>query len=103
MHMDEVIKQLHDQATRGITLSASDQAQLDAWYAAQDQVESVVLTATTLPHTLAVLQTRVDAVLTQLVTVTHRIQGLTAQNDSLRREITLLQQQLAQTPVPETR
>ena len=36
MSTDELAKQLHDKATRGIALSTADQAKLDAWYAQQD-------------------------------------------------------------------
>ncbi len=46
---------LHDKATRGESLSAGEQAQLDAWYAEQDQAEAHLLTATASPSRLATL------------------------------------------------
>jgi len=60
MSTDELVKQLHDKATRGIVLSTIEQAQLDAWYAQQDQEEGALLTQTSPPGTLVALQTQVD-------------------------------------------
>ena len=34
--------QLHDKATRGVTLSAAEQERLDAWYADQDAAEQAL-------------------------------------------------------------
>jgi hypothetical protein len=98
MSTDNLAKQLHDKASRGIVLSAAEQAQLDMWYAKQDQAEGSMLALTTPSHTLTALQTQVDTAVSQLVTVTQRIQELAAQNDALRRDIAVLQRQLAQTP-----
>jgi hypothetical protein len=42
MSLDDRLQQLHDKATRGMTLSAEEQAQLAAWYAEQDQRESAL-------------------------------------------------------------
>lgn len=98
MSTEELAKQLHDKATRGIVLSAAEQAQLEAWYAQQDQEERTMLERTTPPQTLVALQAQVETVVAQLLTVTQRIQELVAQNEALRREIATLQHQLAQTP-----
>jgi phosphoglycerate-specific signal transduction histidine kinase len=98
MSTDDLAKQLHDKATRGIVLSAAEQAQLDIWYAEQDQAEGAILALTTPPDTLATLHTQVDTAVSQLLTVTQRIQELAAQNDVLRHDIAALQRQLAQTP-----
>ncbi len=40
---DELGRQLHDRATRGIWLSAEERAQLEAWYAEMDQDEAADL------------------------------------------------------------
>jgi len=40
MPSEDVVKQLHDKATRGASLTGEEQAQLEAWYAEQDQAES---------------------------------------------------------------
>ncbi len=42
------------------------------------------------------LQANVNAAIAQLLTVTQRIQTQTAENESVRREINALKQQLAQ-------
>lgn len=98
MSTDELAKQLHDKATRGIALSTAEQAKLEAWYAQQDTEENAILARTTPPQTLVTLQVQVDTAVAQLLTVTQRIQELVAQNDALRRDIAALQRQLAQTP-----
>ena len=98
MPTDAVGKQLHDKATRGLPLSAREQAQLDAWYAGQDKEEDALLGPSNSSPQHATLQTQVETALTQLLTVTQRIQELTAQNDAVRREIAVLQRQLAHTP-----
>lgn len=98
MNTEELAKQLHDKATRGIALSATEQAQLEAWYARQDREERVMLERTAPPQTLVTLQVQVETVTAQLLAVTQRIQELVAQNEALRREIAALQHQLAQTP-----
>lgn len=97
MPSDAVGKQLHDKATRGLPLSAHEQAQLDAWYAGQDKEDNTLLGPFRSSVQLATLQTQVETALAQLLTVTQRIQELTAQNDAVRREITVLQRQLAHT------
>jgi hypothetical protein len=88
MPSEDVVKQLHDKATRGASLTGEEQAQLEAWYAEQDQAESEGLGLTHVSPRLAPLQAQVETTLTQ------RIQELTAQNETLRREIAALQHQL---------
>jgi hypothetical protein len=87
---------LHDRATRGLQLSLAEQAQLEAWYAQQDEAEHQLLhtRAATLPT--SVLQGQIKLALTQLATVTQRIQELTLQNEELRREVAALKLQLTQ-------
>jgi len=100
MSLDELAKQLHDKATRGLTLSAEEQTQLEAWYAEQDQQERAVLGPTGSSQRLATLHTQVETALAQLLNVTQRIQELTVHNETLRREIAVLQRQL---PLASTR
>ena len=94
MSTDESVKQLHDRATRGVTLSADEQVQLDAWYAQQDREEDAVLVQMLPPQTLTTLQAQVDTTVSQMHTVTQRIQELLLRNESLRHEIVTLQRQL---------
>ena len=94
MSLDELAQQLHDKATRGLALSAEEQAQLDAWYTTQDQQEHAVLGPVGISPRLTTLHTQVETALAQLLTVTQRIQELTVHNKALRREIAVLQRQL---------
>ena len=94
MSLDELAQQLHDKVTRGLALSAEEQARLEAWYTEQDWQERAVLGPTGSSQRLATLHTQVEAALAQLLTVTHRIQELTIHNETLRREIAVLQRQL---------
>jgi hypothetical protein len=94
MSLDELAKQLHDKATRGLALSAEEQAHLEAWYIEQDEREHAILGPTGSAPRLATLHTQVETALAQLLTVTQRIQELTGYNETLRREIAVLQRQL---------
>ena len=95
MVSDDFAKQLHDRATRGESLSAEEQSQLENWYALQDNAESNVFSLTAAEKTPATLQAQVDVALTQLITVIKRIQEIASGNDALRREIAALRRQLA--------
>ena len=95
MVSDDLAKQLHNRATRGESLSAEEQSQLKNWYALQDTAESNVLGLTAAEKTPTALQAQVDVALTQLITVTKRIQEIASENDALRREIATLRRQLA--------
>jgi hypothetical protein len=94
MSRDELAQQLHDKVTRGLTLSAEEQAHLAAWYDEQDHHEHAVLGAMRSSQRLTTLQAYVETALAQLLTTTQRIQELTAQNETLRQEIAVLQRQL---------
>jgi hypothetical protein len=94
MSREERVRHLHDTVTRGGSLSEEEQAQLDAWYAEEDQQEGVILGPAGASPRLTMLHTQVETALAQLLTVTQRIQTLTVQNETLRREIAVLQRQL---------
>jgi hypothetical protein len=51
-----------------------------------------------LPRNLTELHARVEAAVGELTAVTQRIQILSAENEGLRREIGVLQKQVAQRP-----
>ncbi len=100
MDTPELVKQLHDKATRGIALSLTEQTQLDAWYAQQDQEEGALLAQTPPPQALAILQAQVDTAVAQMLAATQHLQELVVHNETLRRDIAALQQQLS-SPSPE--
>lgn len=87
---------LHDRASRGLPLSLAEQAQLEAWYAQQDEAEHQLLPTRAATPTTSVLQEQIKVALSQLATVTQRIQELTRQNEELRREVAALKLQLTQ-------
>jgi uncharacterized coiled-coil DUF342 family protein len=95
MVSDERARQLHDKATRGKPLSAEEQSLLEQWYALQDSAESSTLSLSSDEERLVALQAQVEAALTQLITVTKRIQEVASENDALRHEIAVLRKQLA--------
>lgn len=99
MSTNDDARQLHEKATRGVALTAEEQARLEQWYALQDQAEGAAHGQALPPHAVADLRGQVDAALAQLTVVTQRIQTLTDENEALRRETAVLQQQLAQRPV----
>ncbi len=95
MISDDRARQLHDEATRGKSLSAEEQSLLENWYAIQDRAESNMLGLTADETTLTTLQTQIEAALIQLVTVTKHIQEIASKNKALRRETAILRHQLA--------
>jgi hypothetical protein len=94
--IDNRTQELHDKATRGATLSEAEQAELDAWYAAQDTAESQLLADAAPSQSLTHLQADVQAAVTQIRVASLRIQALAEQNEAIRQEVTALQRQLAQ-------
>lgn len=101
MISDGLAHPLHDKATRGESLSAEELAQLQSWYALQDNAESNVLGLAAAEKTSATLQAHIDATLARLMTVTKRIQEVAAENKALRGEIVTLRRQLAHLPVQQ--
>ena len=87
----EVFQALHDKRTRGLTLSAEEQARLDAWYAEQDTDENAALASASASPVLTRMQAQVEAINTELQTVTQHIQKVTAENSRIRDEIIKLQ------------
>jgi len=86
---------LHDKATRGEVLSSEEQVQLEQWYTLQDRDESHTLSLAMRNDTPEALQAQVAAAVSQLTTVTQRIQDVATENDILRHDIAVLRRQLA--------
>lgn len=94
MTPDEIGMQLHDRSTRGEILTSAEQDQLEEWYALQDAQESYLLQEEEPLSDLSQLRMQVDTALAQLTAISQRIQTVTSENDALRKEIAVLQQQL---------
>lgn len=102
MNSESRVQQLHDRATRGEVLTSEEQAELERWYADQDNAEATMLYVPLSTDENGSLQRQVHATLDQLRVVTERIQALSVENDAVRREIAELRQRLTQRPASRT-
>jgi len=93
---DEHLWKLHLKSARGEVLTTSEQIALDAWYAEQDQAELAQLAPVRDLKTPDLLREQVEHILGRIITTSQTIQALSAENEDLRRENTLLRRQLAQ-------
>jgi len=89
-------QELHDRATRGETLTDIEKTTLQAWYDAQDAVESTLLQVTPSLSTNT-LRADVDAVLLRLQEATQHLQHISAENAILKSENATLTRRLART------
>ena len=96
MLANELGQQLHDRATRGGVLSADERAQLEAWYDEMDHAEMARLNLAARTKNFDFLQAEIDAAQAQILVTVKRIQKTEKENDALRREITALEDLLAQ-------
>lgn len=94
MTSDDLGKQLHDRATRGLQLSPQEQTLLEDWYAREDAGERSSLDLQAAGKTSAALQAQIDDTLAQLTTTVTRIQQVSSENESLRRENATLRRRL---------
>ncbi len=92
MTTNERGQDLHDKATRGITLSPSERAELDTWYQRLDQEERELFSASEVAEGPGKMRAQVDAALVKLQRVVQRVRELEAENDTLKAEIHSLQQ-----------
>jgi len=89
--------QLHDRVTRGLELSMEEQAALAAWYAQQDQAESASLAGKPASELVEELRAQIDPTLSRLRQVTEQIEAQVSENERLRRDNAVLQQELTET------
>jgi predicted nucleic acid-binding Zn-ribbon protein len=99
MVSNELGQQLHARAVRGEALPAEEQAQLEAWYAEMDRAEMAMLNSAARTKALEALQAEVDAELARIIAITKRIQELSEENKTLRRENAALYRQLVERSV----
>ena len=95
MISDEKGKQLHGRATSGEKLSDEEKAQLEEWYALQDQLEMASFGIRKQASVLDNLQAQIKEALDQLVKVSNHIQQITTENETLRQENMVLRVQLS--------
>jgi hypothetical protein len=96
MEAHDLVQNLHERLSRGAVLSADERAQLEQWYARQDQEEDAALTRAQASPALDRLRGQVADATAQLQVVAQRIQTLSSENEAVRREIAAVQRQLAQ-------
>ncbi len=93
---NEIGQQLHVKAVSGESLTAEEQATLDAWYAKMDEEESAIFAKLPPAPNLIALRAELDQTRAEMLAVVQRIQAITAENAVLRREIDELKRQLGQ-------
>jgi len=94
MVSDNIGKQLHDQFTRGKSLSSEEQSLLQEWYGIQDSLENNLLIND--ENILKTVQIQLDSALDQLMIVTKRVQEMAAENEALKQEVLELRGQWVQ-------
>lgn len=97
------VELLHDRITRGETLTAEEQSQLNEWYAELERDESMNLFGTPSPpesltsekEQIVELHQQIDELLIQLSEKTQYLQQVMEQNRVLRKEVVLLRSRIA--------
>jgi len=102
MLTDEVGKQLHDKATRGIKLTSKEEKLLEKWYDEQDNAESESLNLSVDLKTEHTLQKQIDLILIKIGDATDHIHKLTNENKLLRNDITNIHRQLSERTMVQT-
>lgn len=93
---EEQLWQYHLRAALGETLTPTEQAALDAWYAERDQVEMALLNTNLGEDSSAQWKVEVDKLPAQIAAATFTIKRLSEENNLLRQEISTLRWQLVQ-------
>jgi len=96
MISEKLVQSLHDKSTRGEILTVEEQLLLTDWYESQDKLEAEMLgTDSVIPENATqYLQIQIKTGLEKLVAVTQQIQRIISENEALRHEISVLQNQL---------
>lgn len=86
--------ELHDRATRGMVLTDAEQAELDAWYQRLDHEELHAVSINDSEKDQQRLRGELDIALDKLQKVVGQIRETESQNETLRNEISRLQEQI---------
>jgi len=87
--------ELHQKHFKGEPLTEQEEAQLQAWYAQEDEAEIKLLQVTAPDYNvIEQLRQQINDVLKQLTQLTQNIQMVAAENDKIRKENTKLFQLL---------
>ena len=89
-------QKLHDKATRDLSLSATEKADLEAWYAEMDAAESKLLKLSDTSEALAYMREQVRQMNARMMTAVRAVVELSEQNERLRGEIAVLEERLSQ-------
>ena len=87
---------LHDKATRDLSLSSAEKADLEAWYAEMDAAESKLLNISDTSEALAYMREQVRQMNGRMMAAVRSVVELSEQNEQLRQEIAVLEQRLSQ-------
>lgn len=93
---DHELWQLHVRFANGQKLTPEERARLDAWYEEQDQAETHSDSTIDDQVDVIALQKQIDDLLLQTAEATDNIRKLTAENETLRREVAELREKVAQ-------
>jgi len=96
METDDLMKILHDRATRGEGLSETEKTQLEAWYEKQDKLEGDMLNKNIAQDSLKQRNRQIQSVLSEIAEFTFKIQSISAENEMIRRENEILREKLAE-------
>lgn len=101
MLTDEQAVQLHQRSVMGQSLTAEEQAELEAWYKKRDEEEAKMLKLDDDDDDLAEIRQKLNASLNQLVLETQRLRQIEMENEALRHEVARLLQQYQARLLPE--
>ena len=87
---DNTAQQLHQRSTSGFALSEGERAELDAWYAVQDEMERKILEGNRVEPDADLLLSRINEALAQLAEQVEQSRVLIAENQALHQEIAVL-------------
>jgi archaellum component FlaC len=96
MENDDLMKILHDRATRGESLSKNETAQLAAWYERLDKIESEMLNKNVAQNSLRQRNRQIQTVLSEISEFTSKIQKISLENEKIRRENESLREKLTE-------